>query len=1417
MKIGVERQFTFVPNSDEERSTFASQNNVLSPTDIQFGNHRIVVDLATGNLTIRVEDAGYRYHALPFAISRSYDAQRSWVQTSTERRIPNVEPKPSWYANWQFGWESQVNETWLTTTYELHVVGEVVGNALFCEEGSTFCRHVASLDELNNRLLAFGVPATMLRVANFITEPGDLFLRSRRGPLRLLVGRSIPETLTDEQNADLCVIDPVNGVCARIAADFIYNILASAGRDRGIQLLATNICDSLGHQVSLDCYDSSPPYTRFVLRDGGGREFHIDMSATDTRPDLLNAFGTVNYHRIAQITDTLAGGRQISYTYTDNVLTRVDTPGALGTRSAIYKYESSRFPTMLTSIEDSLGNRVTFEYDEDQDDLDTRLNPRLKVKKIVDPAGAVFSYAYTAAGRRANVSVRSAGVDAAMTNSFIRDDLNTRQRFVEETATTFLKGYIVDAAGNTVPLPAGAAPIAIRRTRYSDDGRYNVLQEIDPLGRATEYVYNEYNLLTGVKDIRGHWTRYSYDLAGQPTPATPLRYDLVRVDREELLRQVAPGPEPRAIVNTPTIVSRVLTYERYSTVSASVPSDRGIHSTHRVASDTNEKSKTWRYTYDDSANFGALDPTECKSPLGFVSIRRYDANGDVVFEQDPEGFTREFKRNSRGLIESFKDPSSNLWTIDHYANEKWPKSFHSPSGAVNSFVRDVLGRLTTHSDAVGDTTVYGYDGCSRVISISVPRQSVTTPSGISVTPFASLVTGLTYNGIGRLASLTDPDGNVLEFEYDEAGRLIDWFHAIAGFSRTRRVYDLAGQLLTVTDRLNRSTNYTYNPDGTLRTIEYPQWTDGAAAIIGKRVEFSLYDYSGRVLTRKDSEVGGDVETAFDPAGNLVYRRHEDGIAENLTFDDDDRLALITSSNGVFGESRTLDGAGQIVALTDSTYADGAVTWRNVYRPGMGTTAFSQLRHRFVDAIGLRTTFGYSLDGQRTAVSHNNMQAGTAFFNQSATLSADERIAQIVGTDTNSFLRDGAKQLIYEASQSVSSDYDRNGNRTFRATAAGVQISSINPPNRIVADPSTTATTSYDAAGFLTTVAVGPTTSRLAFDGSGALRTFESPTVLINYTYDADGNLRVRTRHDKATGTASITQLRYSQGKPVEVTSNGGAPASLTWDNQGRLLRVRDQRFSAPAPLRQSALILGDVFDSNVMAVDSQLQVNEAAQYDVWGNRKTVKGVLGALLHSGFQGGQIDDETGLVRFGGRWYSPLLGRWVSEDPDVSPEPSRYHELTNLYRFCNNDPTYYRDSRGRDADLRVDVKGDPIRPIASNLIARQLDYLDALIAALKSGKAPSGTSATALAISSVAWVLSFASAADESNTTAQTIGSVANLVGTGVAIGAMAVEGATVLGVASVALGVYSALEDAGYLLGKTLEPALRLPGWRVAPTW
>ena len=103
-------------------------------------------------------------------------------------------------------------------------------------------------------------------------------------------------------------------------------------------------------------------------------------------------------------------------------------------------------------------------------------------------------------------------------------------------------------------------------------------------------------------------------------------------------------------------------------------------------------------------------------------------------------------------------------------------------------------------------------------------------------------------------------------------------------------------------------------------------------------------------------------------------------------------------------------------------------------------------------------------------------------------------------------------------------------------------------------------------------------------------------------------------------------------------------------------------------------LLKDALGSTIALVDASGNLVTQYSYDPFGNT-TVSGVGGS---NGFQyTGRENERNGLYFYRARYYSPMLGRFISEDP-VGFEGSGL----NFYSYVSNDPTNFVDPFGLTA---------------------------------------------------------------------------------------------------------------------------------------
>jgi RHS repeat-associated protein len=115
--------------------------------------------------------------------------------------------------------------------------------------------------------------------------------------------------------------------------------------------------------------------------------------------------------------------------------------------------------------------------------------------------------------------------------------------------------------------------------------------------------------------------------------------------------------------------------------------------------------------------------------------------------------------------------------------------------------------------------------------------------------------------------------------------------------------------------------------------------------------------------------------------------------------------------------------------------------------------------------------------------------------------------------------------------------------------------------------------------------------------------------------------------------------------------------------------------------------LTDIQGSVMAVVDETASVVESYRYDAWGrvlgvydgnNNPLTQSAIGNKIL--WQGREYSWNTGLYYFRYRFYDPITGRWLSNDPiGISGG-------LNQYAFCESNPLNFRDPRGLSGWLAI-----------------------------------------------------------------------------------------------------------------------------------
>jgi RHS repeat-associated protein len=210
----------------------------------------------------------------------------------------------------------------------------------------------------------------------------------------------------------------------------------------------------------------------------------------------------------------------------------------------------------------------------------------------------------------------------------------------------------------------------------------------------------------------------------------------------------------------------------------------------------------------DAVNFQCGNASATPFPVaGQIMDYTYRADGQVATARQSGDGTRNYVKtftyddaggtlNHLGWTDSLG--RSLALTLDAAGNVT--QTFDGTATTHATF--DAVNRLATRSDALGNTTTYGYAfagcGCSQeslVTSIHTPD----LPAGVDWT--------MTYDGQDRLASVTDPHGFTESYQYEPTGELKVLTDKL--LRPTTYSHDQLGRVLSMLDTLGRNHTNVY--------------------------------------------------------------------------------------------------------------------------------------------------------------------------------------------------------------------------------------------------------------------------------------------------------------------------------------------------------------------------------------------------------------------------------------------------------------------------------------------------------------------------------------------------------------------------------------------------------------------------------
>ena len=392
-------------------------------------------------------------------------------------------------------------------------------------------------------------------------------------------------------------------------------------------------------------------------------------------------------------------------------------------------------------------------------------------------------------------------------------------------------------------------------TTHGFDSTGRLLTITDPVGLVTRFDYGANGKVRQIKDPAGKVTKFEYDRAGN------------------LTRIVNPNSSDRRFQydNNRHLIAETDERNNTETVSYNPITGRATQGTHadRTAVRLDTIATKGLLPIGTTFNpFGALramvsqrndsDPNtgdgfyvdENKNRIDLV----LDRFGQALKTADPISPQTRIERDlNKNLIQLKIDPLGNRSQLEYDTNGNLIKVTEAVNGTpqandngVRTYTYDAkFNQLTSITDEKGNQVIHEIDPNNGNLLKTIEVIGVLGGTD-------DLITQYTYTARGLVATMTDAEGRVTRYSYDEFGRRIATIFAAGTPDEARKLfeYDLAGNLIAETDENGNRTRYVY--DIMNRQIEIIKADpDGIGPLTSPRTVFG-YDFAGNLIAVTDA-------------------------------------------------------------------------------------------------------------------------------------------------------------------------------------------------------------------------------------------------------------------------------------------------------------------------------------------------------------------------------------------------------------------------------------------------------------------------------------------------------------------------------------------------------------------------------------
>ncbi len=699
------------------------------------------------------------------------------------------------------------------------------------------------------------------------------------------------------------------------------------------------------------------------------------------------------------------------------------------------------------------------------------------------------------------------------------------------------------------------------------------------------------------------------------------------------------------------------------------------------------------FNFDYITGEGTIEETHVTRPGGGTIKYKFNSLGYITETVDPYDNSTLYERDpSTSALVNATDPLGRQ-TSYTYDSSGYPETVTDPAENTTSFIYNAtIGRPEQVTDALSHTTTLKYDSNGNLTEIQPP-----SPYGATAMTYNSFglldtitnalgnTTSFEYYPAGQIANVVDPLGNtVAHYEYDSIGRLANATSPWPGSRTTSYAYDAVGRVQTVTDALSHTTGFANDLDGNLTGV-----TDARTNTIG-------FTYNQRGLINSMTDQLDNSETyGYDLNDNLTSVTDRKGQSFGYTYDLMDRMTRAdypgTGNYTAYGydtASRITD----IEAYENSSLVSSiGYAWTNSANGDKHEDRVKTVTTTY-GGIANTITYGYDELGRRTSMAVQGQPTVYYTYDSGGVMNSVSMTHPVHGEQTFAF------------------DHDAAGRRTGLAYPNGVEAAYTYYPTGAVEAITITNSSgaieslgySYDEAYNRTgmsrqgvAVKLPPAVADAQYDSANRLTSFGGQAVL----HDENGNItswgnksylwdsRDRLVEVRESGNTIATFKYDALGRRAEKTAGGvttrylydGLDVVMETDASGTPTVFYIRTLNIDEPLARIEINTGDIryyhadaLGSIIALTDETGTVKTRYNYSPFGDVE----IMGEASENPFQytGRENDGATGIYYYRARYYSPEMGRFISEDPiglaggDV-----------NLFAYVKNQPCNLVDPLG------------------------------------------------------------------------------------------------------------------------------------------